>query len=918
MQTATNKETGERFYLEGDKWLPMKTAVNQETGEEFGLMSGEWVSIAPQKFSPPPSPPPAEGDPEGIFGGNNYYIDKLKSGAADFVMSILPEDVTDKLLGIDVFEYAKQDGTFDTRKLQVDRAAAIQDAKEQFFGYDGIKPESEVQRFAGEALESVAAEGPMAIVGAKGFTGGLVELLHSYSASLLGRFGAETGEKVAELLGGEGAAQGIAGSIGGIIGGGSTIAGRAASGAALQAASGAIKERKRVNESLDTATEFVASKEVGNVIKKATEADPDLDSVIKATSEIEDAVPGLVIPPITVLADNPIYRKNIDYLLRTNPEFYAKAKEGLNNAVKSINDRKERLFGTSGPEADARIRKNLPKDYTATLSGARKRQNAIDQQLEKISEKVRSSVEFADVGAQVDALMKAKEAAVTQRLSPQYANLLKSAEESGTVFPAASVAEIHRAYKALENRDVFATFPALTKKLKTEWSPKKVEPSPIIIPGQPEPKATLQYKPVSMTEMDSFKRELNKSIRKTKDSTQLRILNGLKDSLKAEVAKLPDEFGQKYNSLDLQFYKELGVPRSKAEISQLDSARFNSQAGQYLSRPEQAKEFIAFVGPAGIPVVKNAIFLRMQGSGLKSGGVFDKNGILDPKALAGFINKNKALIDTVPGLRNELLDARTLVDNLTQTKSRIDSEYNIRAKELTEGFYSAFEKKGLKEVSSQILKSNAESAKILKNIKNFDPETSRIVRQGIRASLLERAVESGDTMLDFIKKNEKAFMDWFGPTYLKSVESIGAASDRVSKVDIDKMKFALDYKDRDQMLEKVGISFPQFQSVLRDRISNGMTKLAIIGSKVSTSSAAAKRDSKMMDLLLNPGALDAIRKQVEASKMKVIDEKFMANIAQLIHNSVFKGLYFGTEAAESVREERSLEEAVAAQQPNPS
>jgi hypothetical protein len=862
-------------------------------------------------------PPAAEGGPEGFFGGNNYYIDKIKSGAADFVVSVLPEDVTNKLLGIDVFEYAKEDGTFDTRKLQVDRAAAIQDAKEQFFGYDGIKPESEVQRFAGEALESVAAEGPMAIVGAKGFTGGLVELLHSYSASLLGRGGAEAGETVAELLGGEGAAQGIAGSIGGLLGGGSTIAGRAASGAALQAASGAIKERKRINESLDTATEFVASKEVSNVIKKATEADPDLDSVVKATTEIEDAVPGLVIPPITVLADNPIYRKNIDYLLRTNPEFYAKAKDGLNSAVKAIDDRKVRLFGTSGPEADARIRQSLPSNYTSILSGAKKRSKAIDQQLEKIADKVRSSTDYIDIGKQAGKLMDAKVAAVTQRLSPQYESLLSAADNAGTVFPAASVAEIHKTFKALKNKQFFASLPALTKKLETKWSPKKVKPSPIIIPGQLEPKARMQYKPVSMSEMDSFKRELNKAIRKTKDSTQLRILNSLKDSFKAEVVKLPDEFGQKYNNLDLQFYKELGIPRNKAEINQLDSARFSSQTGQYLSKPEQAKEFLAFVGPAGVPVVKNAIFLRMQGPGLKSGGVFDDNGMLDPKALAGFINKNKALIDTVPGLRSELLDSRTLVDNLTQTKSRIDSEYNIRAKDLTEGFYQAFEKKGLSEVSSQILNSDAQSKRFLKQIKNFDPETSRIVRQGIRASLLERGIASGDTMLDFIKKNEQAFSQWFGPTYMKSVESIGAASDRVSQVDIDKMKFALDYRDRDQMLEKVGISFPQFQSILRDRISNFMTKLAIIGSKVSTSSAAAKRDSKMMDLLLNPGALDAIRKEVEASKLKVIDEKFMANMAQLVHNSVFKGLYFGTEAAESVREERSLEEAVAAQQPNP-
>jgi hypothetical protein len=116
------------------------------------------------------------------------------------------------------------------------------------------------------------------------------------------------------------------------------------------------------------------------------------------------------------------------------------------------------------------------------------------------------------------------------------------------------------------------------------------------------------------------------------------------------------------------------------------------------------------------------------------------------------------------------------------------------------------------------------------------------------------------------------------------------------------MKFALDYKNQDQLLEKTGISFPQLQSVLRDRVSNFTTKLAIIGSKVSTSSAAAKRDSKMMDLLLNPQALEAIKKEVDTTKIKVVDEKFVARMSQIINNAVFKGIYFGGEAARDVAE----------------
>lgn len=912
MQTATNPDTKQKYYLDPatNKWVEIKTASNPETGEQFGLIDNKWVSIGLPKE---PTKKENEGvvtkvsntlsdASESLFGGGNYYVDKAKSGAANFVLSVLPNDVTNSLLGINIFDYQKEDGTFDTKKLNQDREAAIEDAKEAFLGYEGIKPESTVERLSGQALESVISEGPMAIVGAKGFTGGLVELLHSYTASLLGQFTAEQTATGAEYLGAPEWLQDVLGFAGGIAGGSATTGTRVVTGGALSALSKANQERKRVNESLDAATDFVASKEISNVIKKATEADPNIDSVIKATTELENEVPGLVIPPIAVLSDNPIYRKNIDYLLRTNPEFYAQASDSLKNAVEAINSRKEKLFGTSGAKADAEIRKNLPDNYASIISNAKKRMNAIDQKIATLSDKVTTSLEYVDIGSQVSKLMDAKVEAVNSRLRPQYKKLLSEADNAGVVFPADSVARIHQSFKALKNQEFFATFPTLSKKLDAEWAPKKVKPSPIIIPGVAPQKTKIQYEPVSLAEMDSFKRELNKAIRNTKDSTQLRILNNLKESFKKEVKNLPEEFGEKYSSLDMQFYTELGIPKNKAEINQLDSAKFASQVGSYLAKPEQAREFISFVGDAGIPVVKDAIFLKMQGSGLKSGGVFDSNGMIDPKALIGFINRNKTLIDTVPGLRNELTDVRKLVDNLTQTKARLDSEYNIKAKELSDGFYKAFGKKGLNEVANKILTSDAESSKILKDIKNFEPETSKMVRQGIRATLLENGIKSGDTMIDFIRKNEKVFNDWFGPTYLKSVESLGAASDIVSKINIDKMKFALDYKNQDQLLEKTGISFPQLQSVLRDRISNFTTKLAIIGSKVSTSSAAAKRDSKMMDLLLNPQALEAIKKEVDAVKIKVVDEKFMARVSQIVNNAVFKGIYFGGEAARDVAE----------------
>ena len=847
--------------------------------------------------------------PEAVESSSNYYVDKAKSGAADLVFSAVPEQVLDNLIGVDQFssEYWLEDGGFDRKRFDRDRQVAIENAKEEFFGYKGIKPASELERYLGTGVESVAAEGPLAFLGAKKASGAITEVLHSYAANVLGQFGAETAATITAELGGGETAQQIAATGGGLVLGGATIPGRIMGAAAIETGKKAITERKRVNQSINTATEYAASSEVKQLIDNATKIQPDLDDVLKATVDLQSEVPNLIVPPVAALADNPIYRKNTEYLLRTNPEFYAKAKESLADAKTAINARKEALFGTAGPQADAKLKAALPTNYDTDIRVAKKRINAIDTQLEKVTNSVRTSVDYIDVGKRTDNLMKAKEAGVRAKLGPKYDKVLKDADTAGVVFPASSVAKVHQMYKGLRSEDLFASFPNLAGKLNKQWSPKKVEPSPIIIPGVTPSKTKKEYKSVPLTEMDSLKRELNKAIRKVKDSTQKRVLTNLKASLSGEIAKLPEEFSEAYKGIDLEFYRELGIPKNKAEIDQLDSAKFMSQTGSYLSKPEQAQEFLSFVGDAGIPVVKDAILIKMQGGGLVGGGVYTNN-LLDPRKLAGFVNQNRTLINTIPGLQDELLDTRKLVDNLTSVKGRLESEYNTKAKELGEGFYKAFHEKGISTVTSEILGSAADSQKYLKDIKNFEPETAKMAKQAVRAGLVEKAMGSSISTIDFIKENQRAYTEWFGPTYAKDVDSIAQASDLINKIDIDKMKFALDYKNQDVLLEKAGISGPQLQSVLRDRISNGLTKLAIIGSKISTSSVSAKRDSKVMELLLNPESLKTIRESVQQEKIKVLDPKTVAKIGQAVNNSVYRGLYFGGIAAGPALEEVQAEE----------
>ena len=55
MKTATNPQTGQRVYWDGEQWLPLKTATNAQTGEVIGIVGGETFTVTPPRPREPES-----------------------------------------------------------------------------------------------------------------------------------------------------------------------------------------------------------------------------------------------------------------------------------------------------------------------------------------------------------------------------------------------------------------------------------------------------------------------------------------------------------------------------------------------------------------------------------------------------------------------------------------------------------------------------------------------------------------------------------------------------------------------------------------------------------------------------------------------------------------------------------------------
>lgn len=845
----------------------------------------------------------AEMPQSSIVSEDNYLLDQARAGAADFVLSMIP----DRFLGIDGLsdEYLdKETLEFDREKYDRDLAEAQATVREEFFSYQGVMPESMTERYLGAGARGTVAEGPLALIGAKGPVSAATELMYTYVASTLGAISGDQAERIAESLGLGETWQGIARTFASTTAGVGASAARAPLTVATDRAQNAWKSRREALENVEAGAERLAMNDIDGLLKAASEADPKLEDFIEKTVELQRRVPGLIIPPGAAMANNPIIIKNLDSLLKTNPAFLADMRLMVEDAAVAVKAFKEKRYGEGGERLDLKM-KAAAQAERVKLKPVEKKIDAIDARVESQLQKLSSGRDLSDVGSSVKNLMKAKESAVREKLKPEYNRVLSKAEADGVQLPPASVERLYTTAVAQKLNDVFGVEPQLARKFQEVFSPKmEKSQSPILDQfgnALPE-KSALVFSSANVRQIDSLKRNLNKAIRKTSDPDAERKLIGFKKEFYREISKIPGDFPDKYRAVDLRFYEELGIPKKSAGIKQLDAARFESRAGAFLAKPEQARDFLAFVGEDGIPVVRDAILLKLESAAFS-------DGTFNTAKLDKFLRNrdNQRLIELVPGLRGELVQSGTAVKDMLSRRAKLNSDYLEKAHELSEGFFKDVHNMRFSDVISSILRSPSVSARYEKDLKDYAPETSAMLKQGIRSGMIDAATrQEGASVAEFIDEHKNAFDTWFGPRYIDDVMVIADASDTMAKINL-KERFASTMRNEDISKRVTGIPFGQWASLARDRITSVWTKFAIAGSKITTEKAAAKRDAHLMEMLSSPEKLKAIANEVRShqSAKKSLEDVAadqLGPMADKINQLIFKGAYFGVAGQEALEE----------------
>ena len=821
----------------------------------------------------------------------SFLADRIKYGFTDFLSRSLPPSLFD-------YEAIPSPGTIDGRirkgtdeqwrqwdeaSTKRRREAAALKAQE-WFGAGTTAPSSPLERYAGIAVESVASDPIMSVIGARGPLGAVLNVGGSLLSSTTGAVAYDAVTATAESLGASPEWQQRFGVGGAVLAGALSSIPAASVQSAVEAANQGrkvLRENRDIQRNLDNATDYVVSGNMSKVIDDIVAADPQIDKHIRAVKDITDLVPQFTVGPGIALYDNPVIKKNMETLLKESPQFRASVEASLKDLGNAVRTRQAAMFGTASNADVVRAVTSNIGNYGIKMDAANKKLQNIDAALDRTVSAARTQSDALDIGRATSRLIDEKEKALRTKNSAQYEYLLNTYTEKGVEFPATSTQRLHEFVGGATIEQLFASFPSLVSKVKQYLYPKTVEG----VEQSPGMQAMLsstgarvspasqtkEYPTLTLRQLDSLKQELNSTIRaaKTADTRTLPALNKFKEVLNEEIAAIP-EFGKLYRDVDASFYRDLGIPFDQAGLSQLDSLKFNETVGNYLSKPERAADFLSFVGDSGVPVVKDALLLKLQNK------AFNADGALKPEAYAKFLTDNRASIDLVPGLRQELNNIGNTAEQINATRARLDMQVREADMKQADNYLKAVSSRGLNAAIGDILTRPEKLVQYSATLKNLDPDSAQRVRNGIRTALLNKAFESTQGAQAFIQANPDAFSTFFGSAYAKNVEALAQASDIVRSIDTSKMSFAFSFKEADMLQKSTGSSLPQITSTLRDRIASNTHKATILLSRWVTKRTADKRDAGMISLLSSPEALDRLAKTAEAYRANQIDLKQFA------------------------------------------
>lgn len=612
---------------------------------------------------------------------------------------------------------------------------------------------------------------------------------------------------------------------------------------------------------------------ISNIFIAAGAADPNfmktIEDAVKAQKgasfqkDIAIKAPGgpeIKMPMSALLANNPVIDSFVQNLASRDPVFRAQYAAQYEAAKQALTQNQIRLFGdptkasvnVAGPDL-SKVQARRIRSLDEEIANAYKSQ----------------SVDPNVFGQRVANLVERKENAAMAATRPLYQEAFDIAASKNLELPAASVDDIYNFVAGERASDIFKTFPTIYKQISKKFKPATTEPSPILTAeGASMRPGGIEFSPATIEDLDSLKREINRQLRKTNDSADIRLLTELKQRVNGHIDSLDPEFVTAYRNADNAYLQKVGLPFDSATLKAVDRKKFVEQiAPAIIGNKSNVTEFVNATGPEGLAVVRSAFLDAFTTAALK-------NDVLDPKAAAKWLKKNEGGVSLVPGLREELDSATRNVQQLIDSRNRLNADFQRVAGE------QILSKEGVRSPQELVNKMYSDINFTNKFMSKSGYGENKDAVNAVRSFMLDDIVQSGDPIAMLSDRNRAAiFNRVFGPTYAQKVQEFATTADRLTR-DITQVAFRGETVPKTPIERLIGVPPEQILSRIFNPVSGETYAITSIFSKFWAKKASEATEEKLKNLLLNPA--DAIKVfQLVTPKVQELDPKKVRDVIEI-------------------------------------
>ena len=740
----------------------------------------------------------------------------------------------------------------------------------RFMGSTGVQPQTGPQKIVFAGSEAVTSPESYVFPALSAFKrlGPVAQTLMRPTEQAIVGGSAEAGGQAGEYAGGKVDAPGTGRFLGSLFGG---IGGAYTTSAAVKTGEltgkGFSLAKSQWDKIRGTNPEDELLKDVDNRISNifiaAGAADPNFMKVLTEAAKAQESVylkaPGgapVQMPLSSLLADNPVINNFIQSLSSKDPVFRAQYSDQFEKAKQAMVANQIRLFGDP-----SKVQVNIkPTDLTTPQT---RRLRTIDEQIADVySDK---SMDPTMLGNRIDSLLAKKEDAAYKEVQPLYAEAFNIAKAKNVELPNTAVDDIFNSVVGAQASDIFKTFPTIYNRVRANFRPKTVEPSAILTAeGKPAIEGGVKFAAATVEDLDSLKREINKQLRKTSDSTDIRLLSELKTRVSGHIDNLDPDFVTAYRNADNSYLQKVGLPFNSDTLNNIDRKKFVEQiAPALLGNKSNVSQFIDATGQEGVRVARDAFMDSFSRAVLK-------DDVINPKLADKWLKKNQGGLSLIPGLENELRGSVNNVQVLLAERKRLDDAFReVAGNQIIKG-------EGFDNAQDLVAKMYGDLNFTTKFMSKSGYGQNKDAVNAVRSFMLDDIVKSSDPIGLLNDRNKSAvFNRVFGPTYAQKVADFATVSNRITK-DLTNVPFRTETVAKTPVEMLTGIPPEQIISRIYNPVSGVTYAITSLASKFWANQASKMTEQRIKELLLNPTdavkVFNAVQPKVKAYDRTKIDE----------------------------------------------